>query len=148
MSGRVHTYLYFDGQAEEALNFYAGVFNTAVEDLMRWGDMPHGEESHLPEDAKNKVMHAQVATLGGHAIMAEDALDPSVDPLFETHTPGNNFAVVLSPETRAEADQLYAALSAGGEQQMPMAEAFWGDYYGQLRDKFGIGWMIVTPAKV
>src|SRR5690606_12113685 len=120
MSGRVHTYLYFDGQAEEALNFYAEVFNTAVGDLMRWGDMPHGEESHLPEEAKNKVMHAQVAILGGHAIMAEDALDPSVDPLFETHTSGNNFAVVLSPETRAEADQLYAALSAAGEQQMPM----------------------------
>lgn len=147
MSGQVQTYLYFDGQAEEALTFYAGAFNSNVEDLTRWGDMSHGEESHLPEEAKNLVMHAQVTILGGHAIMAEDSLDPSVDPLFEPHTPGNNFAIALSPETRTEADRIYAALSSGGVEQMPMEEQFWGDYYGQLRDKFGIGWMIATSAK-
>lgn len=147
MSGQVQTYLYFDGQAEEALNFYAVVFNSNVEGLTRWGDMPHGEESYLPKEATNLVMHAQVTILGGHAIMVEDALDPSIDPIFERHTPGNNFAIALSPETRTEADKLYATLSSGGVPQMPMEEAFWGDYYGQLRDKFGIGWMIVTSAK-
>lgn len=147
MSGQVQTYLYFDGQAEEALSFYAWVFNSTVEDVMRWGEMPHGEGSSLPAEAENLIMHARVNILGGHVILAEDALDPSVDPLFEPHTPGNNFAIVLSPETRMEADKIYAALSEDGVQQMQMQEAFWGDYYGQLRDKFGIGWMIVTSAK-
>lgn len=144
MSGQVQTYLNFDGRAEEALNFYATVFNSKVEGIMRWGDM---EGNTLPEDAKNLVMNAQVFITGGHSLMCADVLDPSIDPMFETYNLGNAITIVLSPETRAEADRLFNELSAGGTTIMPMADAFWGDYFGQLKDKFGIPWMIVTSAK-
>lgn len=144
MSGQVQTYLNFDGRAEEALNFYAEVFNSKVEGIMRWGDMPG---TTLPDSARNLVMNAQVFILGGHSVMCADVLDPAIDPMFERYNLGNAITVVLSPETRAEADRLFAELSAGGSADMPMEEAFWGDYFGQLKDKFGIPWMIVTTAK-
>lgn len=143
--GQVQTYLNFDGQAEEALNFYAEVFNSKAEGIMRWGDMP---ENTLPDSARNLVMNSQVFILGGHSLMLADVLDPSIDPMFEErYSVGNAITIVLSPETRAEADRLYAELSEGGSADMPMEDAFWGDYFGQLKDKFGIPWMIVTSTK-
>lgn len=140
----VQTYLNFDGRAEEALNFYAKVFDSKIEGIMRWGDMP---ENTLPDSAKNLVMNAQLYILGGHSLMCADVLDPAIDPMFQKYDVGNAITIVLSPETRAEADRLYAELSADGRSDMPMEEAFWGDYFGQLIDKFGIPWMIITKSK-
>ena len=55
---------------------------------------------------------------------------------------GNNNYISLFPESREEADSLFGALSESGEIEMPMADQFWGDYFGSLKDKFGICWMI------
>lgn len=141
---RVHTYLNFSGETEAALTFYADVFNSRIENIMRWGDMPLGEgDSEVPEQTKRLVMNAQMFILGGHSLMASDV--PEDFP--ETFSPGNNVTIVLEPDTRTEADRLFAALSSGGEVRMPMAEMFWGDYYGEITDKFGVQWMIDTPAK-
>ncbi len=57
-------------------------------------------------------------------------------------TQGNNVSICLQPDTRAEADALFAALSAGGAVQMPLQEMFWGDYFGSLVDQYGVQWMI------
>lgn len=144
MAPTVQTYFNFAGNAEEALNFYAQVFNSKVEGIMRWGDMPGAENNdQLSESDKNLVMNAQVIILGGHSLMVSDVLDSFPEKL----NPGNNITIVLSPETRGEADRLFAALAEGGEVRMPLEEAFWGDYYGELQDKFGIRWMIDTEAK-
>jgi len=60
---------------------------------------------------------------------------------------GNNVNIMLEPDTRADADRLFKALSAGGKADMPLQVMFWGDYYGQLTDKFGIPWMINCSGK-
>lgn len=56
-------------------------------------------------------------------------------------TQGNNFYISLSPDSRAETQRLFAALAAGGTVEQELQDMFWGDYYGSLRDKFGIQWM-------
>src|SRR5690554_3495601 len=144
MASTVQTYFNFAGNAEEALNFYAEVFNSKVEGIMRWGDMPGSEDNDQLTDADKKlIMNSQVFILGGHSLMIADVLDS----FPEEHNPGNNITMVLSPETRTEADSLFAVLSEGGEVRMPLEEAFWGDYFGEVTDKFGIRWMFATPAK-
>lgn len=144
MASTVQTYFNFAGQAEEALNFYAGVFNSKVESIMRWGDMPGADENDgLSDSDKNLIMNSQVLILGGHSLMISDVLESFPEKL----NPGNNITMVLTPDTRAEADRLFAALAEGGSVRMPLEEAFWGDYYGEVQDKFGIRWMIDTPAK-
>ena len=55
---------------------------------------------------------------------------------------GNNVYISLSPDSREEADRLFAALSAGGEVEMAMGDQFWGDYFGSFTDKFGVRWMV------
>jgi PhnB protein len=60
---------------------------------------------------------------------------------------GNNISICLMPDTRTESDRLFAALSDGGTVEMPMAEMFWGDYFGSLVDKFGVQWMIDCASK-
>lgn len=85
-------------------------------------------------------MNVQLPILGGHLLMGSDAPVPTGAQL----TPGNNVYICLHPETRTEADALFAALSDGGkvEIEMPLQNAFWGDYFGSLGDKFGVQWMV------
>ena len=59
-----------------------------------------------------------------------------------TYSPGNNFAISISTNTKEEADRLFNGLSAGGKETMPMNKTFWGDYFGMFTDKFGINWMV------
>jgi PhnB protein len=60
---------------------------------------------------------------------------------------GNNVYICLDPDTRTEADQIFAALSEGGNVENQLAEMFWGDYFGSLSDKFGTLWMINCTSK-
>jgi PhnB protein len=55
---------------------------------------------------------------------------------------GNNFSISINTDDKAEADRLFKALAQGGEITMPIADVFWGDYFGMLVDKFGVNWMI------
>ena len=140
----VSTYLLFDGNAEEAFNFYKSVFGTEFEGgIMRYGDHSPPEGVPFNDGVKGKIVNMALPILAGHVLMASDILPG----MGFTPTPGNNFQITLQPDTRAEADRLHAALSAGGAVRDPMAEAFWGDYYGSLTDKFGIQWNINTSAK-
>jgi len=141
----VSTYLIFNGNAEEAFNFYKTVFGTEFEGgVMRYGDAPPPGDHPLNDEEKQMIVNVALPILGGHVLMASDML-----PSGEHHvTNGDNFQITLLPDTRTEADRLFAALSAGGKVSDPMQEAFWGDYYGGLTDKFGIQWNINTSSKV
>lgn len=142
---KVSTYLNFPGNTEEAFNFYKSVFGTEFQgQIGRMKDVPLMEgQKPLAEEDKEKIMHIALPILGGHMLMGTDA---TVSMGFNV-VPGNNVYISLHPDTRAEADRLFAALSAGGKAEMPMQEMFWGDYYGSLTDKYGINWMIDTDAK-
>jgi PhnB protein len=142
---RVSTYLNFQGNTEEAFNFYKSVFDTEFmgEGIMRMGDVPADDSTPpMPENEKQLVMHVSLPILAGHILMGTD-LPESMGKLVQ----GNNVAINLEPDTRAEADKLFAALSTGGEVEMPMQEMFWGDYYGACADKFGVKWMVNCAAK-
>jgi PhnB protein len=141
----VSTYLNFNGNTEEVFNYYKSIFGTEFEgQIMRYGDMPSPEGMPPVNDKiKNMVMHVALPITAGHYLMGTDALE---EMGFKV-TKGNNMYICLHPDTRKEADRLFNALSDGGKVEMPLAEQFWGDYYGAWADKYGVQWMINTAAK-
>ena len=142
---RTSTYLNFARNTEEAFNFYKSVFGTQfVGGIARFGDVPAQEgQPEMSEDDKQLVMNVQLPILGGHVLMGTDA----PQSMGFTVNQGNNVYICLDPDTRAEADRLFAALSAGGKVEMALQEMFWGDYFGSLVDKFGVQWMINCTSK-
>jgi len=142
----INPYINFGGNCEEAMNFYRSVFGGEfMGPVMRWGEAPGCDEGEfkLPDDAKGKVMHMALPISEGSVIMASDA----IDGLGPKLTPGNNIAIAIGPDTREEADRLFTGLSKGGKVQMPMADAFWGGYFGSFEDKFGVNWLINVEIK-
>ena len=142
----INAYLSFDGKTEEAFNFYKSVFGGEfVGGIMRWGDAPGcGEgEMKLADADKQKVMHMQLPISEGNVLMGSD----SIQGLGPGLTIGNNITIAIAPDSREEADRIFAGLSEGGEIQMPMADAFWGGYFGSFADKFGINWLINVDTK-
>ena len=133
---RVSTYLNFQGNTEEAFAFYASVFGGEVRGPQRFADLPLGDQMS-PEDAQ-KVMHIELDILGGHVIMATDMLESMGHELRV----GNNVTINLEPDTRAEALRLFQALSEGGRILMPLQDMFWGAYFGNVVDRFGVHWMV------
>lgn len=139
---RVSTYLNFPGTTEEAFTFYQSVFGTEfVGPIVRFGDMPMTPQPGQPEPSdadKRMVMNVGLPILAGHILMGTDVMDTKQ---------GNNVLISLDPDTRAEADALFAALAAGGSVQHPLHDAEWGDYFGYLSDRFGIHWLFNCTAK-
>lgn len=133
----LNPYLNFAGNTEEAFNFYKSVFGGEFQSLQRFRDVPP-EGGNIPENEKDKIMHIALPIGKGNMLMATDALECMGQKL----TVGDNFYITIQPDSREEADKIFNGLSAGGKVEMPMQDMFWGAYYGSLRDKFGIQWMI------
>ncbi len=142
---RVSTYLNFPRTTEEAFNFYKTVFGTEFEgDINRFSSIPPQEgQPPLADEDKNLVVHVVLPILGGHRLMGTDA--PAT--MGFTVTQGNSVYINLEPDTRAETDKLFKALSEGGKVETELAEMFWGDYYGSCTDKFGVRWMFNCSSK-
>ena len=141
----VSTYLNFAGNTEEAFAFYKSVFGTEyLGPVNRMGEAPVPDGAPEPSDAlKNMILHIALPITGGHILHGTDAPAEMGFTLVE----GNNMYIMVHPDTREEADALFAALSAGsGKIEMEMAEQFWGDYFGSFIDRYGIGWMINVMA--
>jgi PhnB protein len=141
----VSTYLNFHRNTEEAFNFYKDVFGgDFAGGIQRFSDIPPQEgQPALPDEDKNLVMHVGLPILAGHMLMGTDAPESMG---FKVNQ-GNNVYINLEPDTRAEADRLFGALSAGGKVEMAMQDMFWGDYFGSCVDKFGVQWMVNTSSK-
>ncbi len=142
---RTSTYLNFNRRTEEAFNFYKSVFGTDfVGEIARMGDAPEQDgQPGLSDEDKRLVMNVQLPILGGHVLMGTDASESMGFQLNQ----GNNIYICLDPDTRAEADALFSALCEGGNVEMPLEEAFWGDYFGSLVDRFGVRWMVNCTSK-
>ena len=136
---RVSTSLNFAGTAEEAFAFYGTVFGTEPSvPIQRFGDMPAGPGvPELPDEEKSKVLHVELPILDGHVIMATDMLASMGQELRV----GNNTTLNLEPDTRAEAERLYAALSEGASDATGLNHMPWGSYWGTCLDRFGVRWM-------
>ena len=141
---KVHAYLNFAGKAEEAFRFYENVLGGKLTEIHRFGSMPQ-EGFELTPEQKQFVMHVGLELPDGQMLMASDML-PGMGP---SRVEGNNFSISLHPDSREEADRIFNALAEGGTITMPMADQFWGDYFGSLTDRFGINWMVnySDPAK-
>lgn len=140
----VSTYLNFQGNTEEAFNFYAQAFGNEILGIMRLGDMPMDEGApQIPDEQKNLVINIMLESIDGHMLMGSDA----IEGMGPKYVQGTDVNICLMPDKREDADRLFAALSEGGEVYMPMEEQFWGDYYGTFADKFGKNWMINCSGK-
>jgi PhnB protein len=132
----INPYLNFNGNTEEAFNFYKSVFGGEFAMLMRFKDT--SEAGKIPPKAADKIMHIALPIGKGNVLMATDALES----LGQKLTVGNNFSISVSVESKEEADGIYNKLSAGGKIEMPIGDVFWGAYFGMFADKFGIHWMV------
>lgn len=141
----VSTYLNFQGNTEEAFDFYKSVFKTDyINGIKRFGDLP-ADPNHPPiaESVKKMVLHIELPILGGYILMGTDAPKEMGFAL----TQGNNMHIQLEPDSREEAQRLFDELSAEGKIEMPIQDMFWGAYFGSFTDKFGINWMINYMSK-
>jgi PhnB protein len=127
------TYLSFDGQTREALEFYAKVLRGKVTAMMKFGETPAAE--HVAASARDSIMHGCVE-FGNYMLMGTDA------------TPEHPYKgivgaqVVIALHDVNEAERIFGELSQGGEVTMPLMETFWARRYGMFTDRFGVSWMV------
>lgn len=134
----VSTYLTFNGNCEEAFNFYKSVLGGEFTYIGRFGEMPPQEGIPPMDEAdRNKIMHVGLP-IGSTVLMGSDTGGDWASSFIQ----GNNFSVSVNAENKTEADRLFNGLSAGGQVTMQMADTFWGSYFGMFTDKFGINWMV------
>jgi PhnB protein len=132
----INPYINFNGNAEEAFNFYKSVFGGEFAKIMRFKDMASAEYP-VAENEANKIMHIALP-IGKNVLMANDV----PDILGKTNENENRSKISISAESREEADKLFNGLSAGGTIEMPISNSPWGSYFGMFRDKYGIEWMV------
>jgi PhnB protein len=135
---KIHGYLNFDGRTEEAFRFYEKVLGGKLTEIHRFGSVPEGSGFELTAEQKNLVMHVGLELPGSQMLMASD----TIEGMGPERVEGNNFSLSVHPDSRQEADRIFNELSEGGAVTMPMADQFWGDYFGSLTDRFGINWMV------
>ena len=142
---RVSTYLNFPRNTEQAFEFYRSVFGGEFNGpIHRFADVPATPGQPPMADAdKALVMHVELAILGGHVLMGTDA----PESMGFTVTPGNNLHINLEPDSRAEAERLFNGLAVGGKVEMALQDMFWGAYFGNLTDRFGMRWMVNCASK-
>lgn len=133
---KVHPYLNFAGNAEEAFRFYQKVLGGKLTEIHRFGSMPGG--ANLTPAQKQLVLHVGLELPDGQMIMASDMIDGMGPPRVE----GNNISISIHPSSKKEADTVFHGLAEGGTISMPIADQFWGDYFGSLTDRFGVNWMV------
>jgi PhnB protein len=133
---QINPHINFNGNAEEAFNFYKSVFGGELAKIMRFKDLVSAEFP-VAENEANKIMHIALP-IGKNILMANDV--PEI--LGRVNENENRSKISISAESRAEADKLFIGLSAGGTIEMPISDSPWGSYFGMFRDKYGIEWMI------
>lgn len=135
---KIHAYVNFDGKAEEAMRFYERILGGKLTEIHRFGSMPQEAGPGLTPEQQHLVMHVGLEFADGQVIMASDRIEGmGPDPVQ-----GNNFSISVHPTSKGDADRIFNALAEGGTIDMPIADQFWGDYFGGLTDRFGISWMV------
>ncbi|MCS4227527.1 VOC family protein [Sphingobacterium sp. BIGb0165] len=137
---KLHAYLNFDGNCEEAFTFYEKVFQTKNPGYMRYGDIPADPQMPaIPDEAKNKICHTAISINGESMLMGADVV-----PAFgQQYVQGNNTYVMLMCDNAEEAKTLHTALSVNAKVvEMPLGETFFAELYSSFQDQFGICWMV------
>jgi PhnB protein len=129
---RLIPYLSFDGRCAEAFHHYAEVLRGEVKGIVTHGDVPGADQ--FPPELHPRVMNAYLVA-GDLELMGADV------PPGTEHRP-QGFSLSLHPDSREDAERLWAALLDGGEVVMPMETTFWAERFGMLTDRFGTPWMV------
>lgn len=132
----VNPYLTFNGNCEEAFEFYSAALSRPLASLSRFGDMPQDSGRPLSEEDKKKVLHATLPISDETILMGSDTVGNDSPQM------GTNISLSINVDARPDADRIFKALSEGGTVTMPLQDTFWGAYFGMWTDKFGIHWMI------
>lgn len=125
----------FNGNAEEAFNFYKSVFGGEFATVVRFKDMPGDMNNPLSATDGNKIMFITLP-IGKNVLMGNDV------PSFMGTVNENRSKIAIFAESTEEADKLFQGLSAGGAVEFPIADSPWGSYFGMFRDRYGIEWMV------
>jgi PhnB protein len=134
---QLHTYLNYGGNCEQAFRFYEQHLGGTITMLMRHGEQPNPQETGLPPEWKEAVLHARL-TLGGTELLGADIPPDRFQPIRSAY-------LSLSVTTNEEAERIYALLTDGGEVFMPIQETFFASRFAMFRDKFGTSWMLLRP---
>lgn len=135
---KINPYLNFKGEAEEAFNFYKSAFGGEFSTVMRYGELPGFEEGNLAGEDGNKIVNIALPISDGHVLMGNDVVGEYVDKTINQA----NISISLSPDSKEETEKIFNSLSAGGDIEMPLGDIFEGIYFGILKDKFGVRWLV------
>lgn len=137
----INPYINFNGNAQEAFDFYKSVFGGEFTNIVRFKDLA-GPEFPVPEADAEKLMRI-VLPIGPNTLIAND-VPAMLGPVNENE---NRSKIAVTAESHDEAERIFAGLSAGGTVEMPMDESPWGTYFAMFRDKFGIEWTVEFDPK-
>ncbi len=132
----INPYINFNGNAEEAFNFYKSVFGGEFTSVIRFKDL-ESAEFPIPENEADNIMRI-VLPIGGNTLIANDVPE-AMGPVSENE---NRSKIAVSTKSQAEADKIFEGLSVGGSIEMPMSESPWGTHFAMFRDKYGIEWTV------
>ena len=133
----INPHINFNGNAEEAFTFYKSVFGGKFAKIIRFKDLA-SPEFPVAEKEKNKIMHIVLPIGKNSMLMANDV--PEI--MGRTNENENRSKIVITAESKEEADKLFNGLSKGGQVEGPIGDSPWGTYFGMFRDKYGIEWMV------
>ena len=140
-SRTIQPYLFFNGNCEEAIEFYRKALGAEVEMMMRFKESPEPQPpGTVPPGFENKIMHASFR-IGQATVLASDGCS-SDKASFE------GFSLSVTAVNEAEAKRTFDALLVGGEVNMPLAKTFFSPCFGMVRDRFGINWMVIVPGQM
>lgn len=133
----INPHINFNGNAEEAFTFYKSVFGGEFSKVIRFKDIA-GPEFPVPEKEENKIIHIALPIGKTNMLMANDV----PESMGKTNENENRSKIVITAESKNEADKLFNGLSAGGQVEGPIGDGPWGTYFGCFRDKYGIEWIV------
>ena len=133
------SYLHFNGQAEEAANFYADVLSGKIENLYRYDSMPpQPGMPEIPDNFKQKILHCCIEFPGGTMSVADTM------PGFETNFGKGGHMLTLMCDSIAQTEEVYAKLCVNAQKiQCELGEAFFAKRYAEVVDRYGILWAVM-----
>ncbi|WP_132011300.1 VOC family protein [Mesobacillus foraminis] len=140
MSISLNPYLFFDGNAREAVHFYEKVLGGKVMGIMTYGDMPADPNHPLTDNMKNRIMHAHLK-VGDADLMFSDTFAGM------HYQPGNSIQIAIHPKEEARAREIFAALEDGGQVVIPLHKTDFSPLYGMVKDKFGVNFNVSVPVE-
>ena len=133
----INPFIHFNGNAEEAFTFYKTIFGGEFTNITRFKDLPNAENFFSEKEANN-IMHIALPIGANSVLMGSD-----VPEMFgKVNELENRSKISINADSKEEAEKLFNALSEGGNAEVPFSETHSGNYFGMLRDKFGIEWMV------